>query len=74
MVNPLIVAIQGLGFGAAQVALQGLLQYVAEEVKKAEFIGGNPIARRSRSRLAPPNWLPVLPVNEDEELLLLGIV
>ena len=28
MVNPLAVALQGLGFGSAQVALQGLLRFV----------------------------------------------
>ena len=73
-INPLAVAVQGLGFGAAQIALQGLLQYVVDEVKKAEFIGGNPLSRRTKRRLAPPNWIPVFPPNEDEELILLGIV
>ena len=28
MVNPLAVALQGLGFGSAQVALQGLLRFI----------------------------------------------
>ena len=73
MVNPLVVAIQGLGFGAAQMALQGLLQYVVNEVAKAEFLGGNPTRRRT-TRRAKPNWLPVQPTDEDEALLLLGIL
>lgn len=30
--NPLAIAVQGLGFGFAMVALQGLLLYVAENI------------------------------------------
>ena len=32
MINPLALAVQGLGFGFAMVALQGLLAYVAANI------------------------------------------
>ena len=70
--NPIAIAIQGLSFGAAMVAVQGLLAFVAEEVRKFEEYGGGGPKRRSVR--AAPNWLPAIPVDEDETLLLLGIV
>lgn len=73
-INPLAIAVQGLGFGAAQMALQGLLQFVVQEVQKAEILGGNPLRTRRTTRRATPNWLPAHTPNEDEALLLLGIV
>lgn len=69
--NPLVAAVQGLGFGAAQVALQGLLVFVMQEVLIYEAQGGG-IRRKSR-RLAP-DWLPHIPVEEEEALLLVGIL
>lgn len=69
--NPFAVAIQGLGFGAAQIALQGLLIFAAQEVVKNEQNGGSP--QRRRMRRAPPSWaIPAL-IEEDESLLLAGI-
>ena len=74
-INPLAIAVQGLGFGAAQIALQGLLQFVVTEVQKAELLGGNPLpTRRTRARRAAPNWLPLPVTDDDEALLLLGIL
>lgn len=68
----LAVAVQGLGFGAAMVALQGLLHFVAVEVQKYEQ-GGNAPTHRKTTR-ATPNWLPVLPVDEDDTLLFLDLL
>jgi hypothetical protein len=48
--NPLAIAIQGLGFGPAMVALQGLLVWVADEVRKWEEAGGDAPVPRSRAR------------------------
>lgn len=74
-INPLAIAVQGLGFGAAQIALQGLLQFVVTEVQKADIMGGNPLhTRRTRSRRAAPNWLPIPVADDEEALLLLGIL
>lgn len=70
--NPLAIAVQGLGFGIAQIALQGLLVWVAAEVKKYESFGGD--SPRRKSRRAAPNWLPVIPVDDDEALLLVGVL
>lgn len=68
--NPLAVAVQGLGFLAAMVALQGLLAFVADEVKKNEAGGG--IKTRRRVVGMSPTW--VDPWEEDEALLLAGII
>lgn len=68
--NPLAVAVQGLGFTAAMVALQGLLAFVAEEVKKYEAGGG--IKTRRRVVGMSPIW--VNPWEEDEALFLAGII
>lgn len=68
--NPFAIAIQGLGFAPALLAMQGLLQYVAEEVRKLEMeSGGGLKVRRRISRT--PLWLPELPTDEDEALLLI---
>lgn len=48
--NPLAIAIQGLGFGPAMVALQGFLVWVAEEVRKWEAAGGDAPVPRSKAR------------------------
>jgi hypothetical protein len=72
MINPLALAVQGLGFSAALVAVQGLLAFVAEEVRKfEEYGGGGPKRRTVRAK---PNWLPSIPVDEEETLLLFGII
>lgn len=72
--NPLAIAAQGLGFTAALVAMQGLLAFVADEVKKYEQLGGGGLKTRRRiSTLAPAPWLPS-PVEEDEALLLIGLL
>ena len=68
--SPLAVAVQGLGYGAAIVAVQGLLAFVADEVQKYEAAGGG--ATRRKSRHATPNWLPQIPVEDEEALLLIG--
>ncbi len=68
--NPLAVAVQGLGFLAAMVALQGLLAFVADEVKKNE--AGRGIKTRRRVVGISPTW--VDPWEEDEALLLAGII
>lgn len=68
--SPLAVAVQGLGFSVAMVALQGLLAYVAEEVRKNEAGGG--IKTRRRIVGMSPTW--IKPIEEDEALLLAGIV
>lgn len=71
--NALAVAVQGLGYSAALVALQGLMAYVAEEVKKYEAAGGDGIkAKRNIKRSTTPLWLPDLAVEDDEALLLMG--
>lgn len=69
--NPLAVAVQGLGFGAAMVALQGMLALVIEEIAQMQSAAGGGMKTRRRARLAP-DWLPDLPVEDDEALLLAG--
>ena len=71
--NPLAVAVQGLGFAAAAVALQGLLQFVAQEVQKYETGGGG---LKTRRRIQPaPLWLPDIATNDDDDaLLLIGLI
>ena len=72
--NPLAIATQGLGFTAAIVALQGLLQFVFEEVKKYELQSGGGLKTRRRISTIPL-WLPELPAPDDEDaLLLIGII
>ena len=69
--SPLQIAVQGLGYQAAVVALQGLIQFVIEEVQKYEAGGGVKVRRR----VSPaPLWLPDLPIEEDEALLLIGVL
>ena len=68
--NPLAIAVQGLGFDAAMVAVQGLLAFVVLEVKKFEEFGG--ASPRKKSRHATPNWLPQIPTEDEESLLLIG--
>jgi hypothetical protein len=73
--NALIVAIQGLGYSAAQVALQGLLAYVALEVQKYEQGGGGGIGvKRKTKRHTEPLWLPKLAVEDEEAMLLVGLI
>ena len=72
MIDPFAAAVQGLGFGFAQLALQGLLIFVAAEVEKNEQ-GGSGSLRRTR-RMPRPAWAPAWPVDDDETLLLLGLV
>lgn len=71
--NPLAIAIQGLGFTAAIVALQGLLQFVAIEVQKADAQAGGGIKTRRRVQgMHPVQYRPIAPIDEDEALLLSG--
>lgn len=68
--HPFAIAIQGLGFAPALLAMQGLLQFVADEVKKFEAqSGGGLKVRRRISKI--PLWLPELPTDDDEALLLI---
>ena len=58
---------------AAFSALSWLLDQIIIEVTRAlDDIGGHAPIRKSRR--ATPNWLPVLPVDEDETLLFLGLL
>jgi hypothetical protein len=73
--NPLAVAVQGLGFGAAMAALQGLLLYVVVEVQKYESQSGGGIKTRRRVKgMHPVQYTPVDPIEEDEALLLAGVL
>ena len=73
--NALAVAVQGLGFDAAYVALQGLLAYVGEEVVKYEQIYGQGLrTRRNVKRVVEPLWLPKIAVEDDEALLLIRAI
>lgn len=71
MINALAAAVQGLGFGFAQIAMQGLLAYVIEEVKKYEQVGGGGMTPRRRVVRLP---VPAPIANDDDELLFLGII
>ena len=71
--NPLAIAVQGLGFAAAAVALQGLLQFVAQEVQNYDA-GGGGLKTRRRIQTAPL-WLPNIATNDDDDaLLLIGLI
>lgn len=68
--NPLAIAVQGLGFAAAAVALQGLLQFVAQEAQKYEQASGGGL--KTRRRLSTqPTWLPAVKTDDDEALLMI---
>lgn len=71
--NPLAVAVQGLGFGAAMVALQGMLAMVVEEIAQMQSAAGGGLKTRRRASRAPA-WLPDLPVEDEEALVLAGIL
>ena len=54
-INPLAIAVQGIGFGAAQMAAQGLLRTVQPSI--APMVGGVPMPVRRRGggmRLGAP--------------------
>lgn len=57
--NPLAIALQGLGFGAAQIALQGLLTVIDEIMEQEEYrYSGSSLSRhfpalRQRQRKKP---------------------
>lgn len=70
--SPLAVAVQGLGFTAAIIAIQGLLAFVAQEVAKNESGGG--IKTRRRIVGISPMHTPAKPIEEDEALLLIGLI
>ena len=70
--NPLAVAVQGLGFAAAIIATQGLLAFVAQEVAKNKSGGG--IKTRRRIVGISPMHTPAKPIEEDEALLLIGLI
>ena len=68
--NPLAVAVQGLGFSCAAIALQGLLQFVAQEVQKYEHQVGSGLKTRRRIT-TQPIWLPAIKTDDDEALLMI---
>lgn len=72
--NPFAIAVQGLGFAAAAIALQGLLQFVALEVQKYESQSGGGLKTRRRIIGMHPMQYPIAPVEEDEALLLVGLI
>jgi len=74
ILNPLAVAVHGLGYAAAIVALQGLLQYVADEVKKSDSESGGGLKTRRRIIGISPFYAPAQPVEEDEALILIGLI
>lgn len=72
--NPLALVVQGLGFSAAMIALQGLLVYVAVEVHKYESQSGGGIKTRRRIQ-SRPLWLPDIATNDDDDaLLVIGLI
>lgn len=74
--NPLAIAVQGLGFDAAMVALHGLLQFVVQEVQKHDAAAGGGIKTRRRVVGMSPVHTPDQTDDDDEDelLLLLGAV
>lgn len=72
MGNPVAVAMQGLGFGAAQMALQGLLAAMQELEQQAATSGGalGKVRRKTRVRTQPTWSL----VEFEDELLLIGVL
>ena len=62
--NALAVAVQGLGYSAALLAMQGLLVFVAQEVAKQESASGGGIKTRRRYLNITPTVS--RPVEEDE--------
>jgi hypothetical protein len=75
--NPFAIAAQGLGFAAALIATQGLLAFVADQVNQYEQASGGGLkTRRRRLALSPVHWpkQPLAPVEEDEALLLIGLL
>jgi len=72
--NPLAIAIQGLGFDAAMVALQGMLALVVQEIAQMQSAAGGGMKTRRRIKTVPL-WQPELPAEDDDGLLLaLGIL
>ena len=71
--NPLAIAVQGLGFTAALVAVQGFLALVVAEITRQDNAGGGlKTRRRIQSR---PLWLPNIATNDDEDaMLLIGLI
>ena len=59
---------------AAFSALSWLLDQIITQVRQALEAGGGDAPTRRKTQRATPNWLPVLPVDEDETLLFLGLV
>lgn len=72
--NALAIAVQGLGYDAALLAMQGLLVFVAQEVQKAEDQAGGGIKTRRRVSTRPA-WAPdPLPDDDEALLLIFGLV
>jgi hypothetical protein len=71
--SPLAIALQGLGYPALLVALQGLVGLLQAAVE-AEAAGGGTArnTRRKVRRVSPA--LPLLDQDEDELLLMLGVL
>ena len=72
--NPLAIAVQGLGFGAALVAVQGLLAVIAEEVRAVESAAGGGLRVRRKARRVSLAWPADHPVDDDEAVLLAGLL
>lgn len=53
--DPLAIAVQGLGFGAALVALQGMLAAIEEEIKAIDAGAGLGSARRKVRMVSRPD-------------------
>ena len=53
--KPLVIALQGIGFGSLATAVQGFVDFAEEKVGKA---GG----AKGKKRFTPWHWVPYTPV------------
>lgn len=71
-VSPIAVALQGLGYEAMLIALQGLVSLLQAAI--AADAGGGSARRTRRKVLRVSPALPLLDQDEDELLLMLGVL
>lgn len=71
--NPLAIALQGLGFGAMHTALQGLIALIAPLVAAEQGAGGNPLKTRRRIRRTTQPPILNLVYHDDDELVSLAL-
>lgn len=71
-VSPIAVALQGLGYEAMLIALQGLVSLLQAAI--AADAGGGSARRTRRKVLRVSPALPMLDEDEDAVLALLGII